>query len=253
MTVEEIKSHCKQPLVFNVCDDLQAFTGLSDMEMEVRLRRLGRFHFEGEHDFWHPTTSSELAWYYTTSVDYLFANAIHVPNLEMLQYIIDNRIEPIMDYSGGVGNNVLYLAETHGLMVQYFGIGLVEYAFAQYRVRARQLTDKVTFKVPYGPNTDYKFDPINGPLPRDRSLGAILAMDVLEHIPNYHVVVEAMVDSIRIGGVIAEVSPFAKKSSGENDIANAVHLTDGGITMDVAMGSRMQYNKKANVWIKISD
>ena len=39
--------------------------------------RKGRFHFEGEHAFWNPQSRSELAWYYATSVDYLFANSLH--------------------------------------------------------------------------------------------------------------------------------------------------------------------------------
>jgi hypothetical protein len=169
-----------------------------------------------------------------------------------MKYIVDNRIEPVMDYSGGVGNNVLYLAETHGLSVQYFGIGLAEYAFSQYRIRSRQLTDKVSFLLPYSSTTEYKFDPVNGPLPRDGSLGAILAIDVLEHIPTYHLVVEAMVDSIRVGGVIAEYSPFSEVAS-KNEIADSVHLSNGGVSMINAMGPRMQYSQENGVWIKISE
>jgi SAM-dependent methyltransferase len=249
---DTVRSFCEQPLVYDVCSDLKAFTGLADEELEVRLRRIGRFHFEGEHDFWNPITTSELAWYYTTSVDYLFANAIHVADSKRLKLIIDNKLEPVLDYSGGVGNNVLHLADTHGLSVQYFGIGLAEYSFAQYRIRSRRLTDKVSFLLPYNSATGYKFDPVNGPLPRNGSLGAILAIDVLEHIPNYHIVVQAMVDSIRVGGVIAEVSPFSKDAS-STDIADSVHLSNGGISMQDAMGPRMVFNEKAGVWIKVME
>lgn len=41
------------------------------------MQRKGRFHFAGEHIFWNPSSTIELAWYYATSIDYLFANALH--------------------------------------------------------------------------------------------------------------------------------------------------------------------------------
>lgn len=59
-----------------MCSELKDFTGLSDDEFMKRMMRTGRFHYEGEHSFWNPGSVSELAWYYATSIDYLFANAI---------------------------------------------------------------------------------------------------------------------------------------------------------------------------------
>ena len=96
----------------------------------------------------------------------------------------------------------------------------------------------------------FKFDPINAALPRDGSLGSIIAMDVLEHIPNYHIVVKAMVESIRVGGAIVEQSPFESPLSDDNEGEDLrVHVGDGGIPMEEAMGPTMK--KEGPKWIKI--
>ncbi|KAI2494929.1 hypothetical protein MHU86_19574 [Fragilaria crotonensis] len=108
LTKVKVEKACSDPLSYNVCQDLANFTGLSSDELHLRLNRTGRFHFEGEHLFWNPTSPTELAWYYSTSVDYLFANAIH-PALSRLVHLGEHH-QPVLDYSGGVGNSILYLA-----------------------------------------------------------------------------------------------------------------------------------------------
>lgn len=254
MNVEKTLKTCQHPLLFNVCDDLKKFTGLTDDEFNKRLTRKGRFHFEGEHAFWNPTSATELAWYYTTSIDYLFANAIHLARENAFGERAEKKYEPFLDYSGGVGNNILYLAEK-GVKVQYFGIGMAEYAFAQYRVWKNGLNDMVEFKKPFN-SKDHSFDPIHGPLPLDGSLGTILAFDVLEHIPNYSNVVDAMVKSIRVGGLIIENSPFAKDKVQGEDEDLRVHVSNGGISMTQAMGPSMkliEHTAGFNVWEKIDD
>lgn len=249
----KISGMCRNPNLDGACEELQDFTGLSDEEFQTRLRRLGRFHFEGEHLFWNPQSKTELAWFYATSIDYLFANVIHAPPVAAVA-MIGKEHEPVLEYSGGTGNNVIYLAE-RGVRVHYFGIGMAERAFARYRVERRGLEDLVEFKTPFSAKTNYTFDPINGPLPRDGSLGSVMAMDVLEHIPNYHVVVEAMVDSIRVGGLIIESSPFGRPQNGQKEDLR-VHVSNGGIPMEQAMGPRMKRKSKPvgiSVWEKISE
>ena len=230
--------YCEDVTIDGACEELKDFTGLTDDEFQKRMERRGRFHFEGEHMFWNPGSKTELAWYYSTSVDYLFANVVHRVNTGVLdRFLKHEKHEPVLDYSGGTGNNAIYLAKK-GLRVQYFGIGMAEKAFARYRVERNGLQDLVEFKDPYTRRTGYTFDPINGPLPQDGSLGSILGTDVLEHIPNYHKVVEKMVDSIRVGGVIIEHSPFGseQESSDQGDLDLRVHVSTGGISMEEAMG-----------------
>ena len=60
----------------------QGFTGLSRTELYQRLTRVGRHHFEVGHAFSDPKSATELAWFYATSADYLFANAVH-PALDL--------------------------------------------------------------------------------------------------------------------------------------------------------------------------
>jgi hypothetical protein len=109
----------------------------------------------------------------------------------------------------------------------------------------------VTVISPWSERTGWKFDPIEGPLPRDGSLGAILANDVLEHIPKYHLVVEAMVQLLKVGDVIVENSPFARTES-KDEFDNRVHVSPGGISMKTAMGPTMEFNAKIRWWVKIS-
>ena len=83
----------------------------------------------------------------------------------------------------------------------------------------------------------------------DNYYGAILAMDVLEHIPHYERVVKRMVESVRVGGRILEKSPFGKGSGGDED--TAVHVGNGGITMKTAMGPNMKQTSDKS-WVKQS-
>ena len=119
---------------------------------------------------------------------------------------------------------------------------MAEKTFARYRVERNGLQDLVEFKDPYGQHTGHTFDPISGPLLQDGSLGSIVAIDVLEHIPDYHRVVEKMVDSLRVGGVIIEHSPFGseEESSEQGEPDLRVHVSSGGISMEEAMGPRMK-------------
>lgn len=187
LSQESVNMHCGNAA--GACQDLQDFTGLSNDEFSKRMRRKGRFHFEGEHAFWNPQSKTELAWYYTTSIDYLFANVLHSVENFAANYVSKKEFEPVLEYSGGTGNNVIEIAK-RGIRTHYFGVGMAEYHFAQYRVLRHGVEDMVEFKRPYSAKTGWKFDPITDPLPQDGSLGSILAIDVLEHIPDYHLVVE---------------------------------------------------------------
>ena len=59
-----------------------------------------------------------------------------------------------------------------------------------------------------------------------------------------------MVDSLKIGGVIIENSPFAPTQIAGAD--TRIHVHNGGISMAQAMGSRMVYREKEGYWEKVS-
>ena len=146
--------------VLNVSDDLLGFTGLSRQDMMKRLGREGVHHFDSEHAFWHPGNSEELRWFYLSSVTYLFANAVHKPHDQLLGTFTPES-GPVLDFSGGAGNNVITLAE-QGIACAYTGIGLLEYNFARYRIRRRKLEGLVEFIEPY---SNFQLDPLSALLP----------------------------------------------------------------------------------------
>ena len=170
----------------------------------------------------------------------MFANALHAPK-EVLG-ALSPESGTILDFSGGVGNNVIALAE-RGIACTYTGIGLFEFNFARYRIRRRKLDRLVEFIEPY---LNFQLDPLAALLP-PRQYGCILAYDVLEHIPHYEVTVIAMVRALRPGGCICEQSPFARhQAKGEED--TRVHVGAGGKSMQEAMGSEMK--RKGLCWWK---
>ena len=228
--------------VLNVSDDLLGFTGLSRQDMMKRLGREGVHHFDSEHAFWHPGNSEELRWFYISSVTYLFANAVHKPHDQLLGTFTPES-GPVLDFSGGAGNNVITLAE-QGIACAYTGIGLLEYNFARYRIRRRKLEGLVEFIEPY---SNFQLDPLSALLP-PRQYGCILAFDVLEHIPQYETTVRAMVIAVRPGGCICESSPFEQKKQAKGRVDTRIHVGNGGVSMHEAMGESM--SKKGLCWWK---
>eukprot|EP00281_Chroomonas_sp_CCMP1168_P022490 CAMPEP_0206228512 /NCGR_PEP_ID=MMETSP0047_2-20121206/9208_1 /ASSEMBLY_ACC=CAM_ASM_000192 /TAXON_ID=195065 /ORGANISM="Chroomonas mesostigmatica_cf, Strain CCMP1168" /LENGTH=310 /DNA_ID=CAMNT_0053651759 /DNA_START=92 /DNA_END=1021 /DNA_ORIENTATION=- len=243
LTQAQVDLFLNNPLCFDVKEHLIGFTGLNAAELNSRLRRLGNHHFEREHRWRQPQSTTELAWYYATSVDYLFANAVHAA----ITVQVSHADEPVLDFSGGVGNTVIYLAQK-GIKVIYFGIGMIEHSFAEYRIHRLNLSSVAQTWRPYSDKTRWKFGPVRS-LPQDSSLGAILAFDVLEHIPKYEDTVKAMVRSLRPGGLLAERSPFAHNQVVGPDLR--VHVSDNGVSMKMAMGEEMKKcstRRGVNMW-----
>lgn len=205
------------PRCFNVARDLALYTGLAPAELRARLLREAQFHFVGEHGWWAPASRRELAFYYRFSVSYLFANAIHCSDVS--DFALTPADGPVLEYSGGVGNNVLALA-SKGIAVSYFGIGEAEAAFARLRVANAGLEHLVEFHRPFVRDAGLKGQPLRFEsiyaVP-DRQFGVVLAMDVLEHIPDYHVTLAHLVAVLRPGGVLLENTPFGG-GSGETAI-----------------------------------
>ena len=234
----------KDQRFYGVYDDLLHFTGLDERELRRRLGRVDQFHFEGEHAWWGPSTATELAWYYRTSASYLFANAIHPDVTGELNLTVADG--PVLDYSGGVGNNVIALAQ-RGIQVVYFGIGLQEFEFAHYRVEAKGLQHLVQFVRPFSRNSStgvLEFNPRTS-VP-DLQFGAILAFDVLEHIPDYHITLAHLISVLRPGGRIFESTPF-----GNEDDPVAVHQKASMPMAQAMVGmTRQTMPVSCKVWVK---
>ena len=222
-----------------VIADLVGFTGMTQAEVLHRVQRKHvSVNHEMEHAYFDPQSGSELGWWYRASATYLFGNAIHVPPRLVETLTADDG--PVLDFSGGVGSNVLALAR-RGIKAAYTGIGLLEFQFARYRVQRHGLESMVQFVEPF--SASWKLDPLAA-LALPASYGTIIAFDVLEHIPEYQHTVAAMVKALRPGGHICEHSPFDKPDgeagpeSGKADVR--IHQLRGGVSMEEAMGPELQ-------------
>lgn len=262
-TEDEITKMVAKPTVFDIFEDLLAFTGLSKSELMDRISRKRQFHFAVEHDFHAPHSKAELAFYYRLSSCYLWANAIHAGiNVNALN--LTSADGPVLDYSGGVGSTNLALA-TEGIPSVYFGIGLMEFEFAQFRVRRHGFADLVTFVRPYttapaegedsaASDNKLRFDPIyslqlNDTIPEQ--LGAVFALDVFEHIPDYHITARHIISLLRPGGKLFENSPFDSRGTAGTEI----HLKQGMPLQEAFIGMKYiertrRTNPPVQIWEK---
>jgi SAM-dependent methyltransferase len=184
------------PAFCNVIDDLMAYTGFSEEELKPYLLRRADKHFESEFDWVRPRDRASLTWFYRSSSGYLFANALH-PYSPKLDRLTTGRV---LDYGAGVGCHSIPLAK-RGLEVDFVEISRMQADFLRFRA-ARHGLGQLREVPPFFQN---KFDPVKCVTGRYH---AIIAMDVLEHIPDYQLVVRHFIEHLEPGGVIIENSPF---------------------------------------------
>lgn len=249
----QVRTKMLNPLVYGIYDDLMAFSGLSAEELLARLKRDGRHHFAIEHRFYNPKSTAELAMFYRSSVAYLWANAMH-PSIDHSLLGLSPSDGPVLDYSGGVGSSCIGLAKM-GIKCIYFGIGQMEFEFAQFRVKRHGLSHLVSFVKPYATDlkSGYHFDPVKAlklgsTLPE--KLGAVFALDVFEHIPDYHIVAQHLVSLLRDGGKVIENTTFNTGSSSDQDI----HLKDKVPLATALKGTRFVKRvgtiPQVQIWVK---
>lgn len=144
-----------------------------------------------------------------------------------------------------------------GIKCVYFGIGMVEYEFAAFRVRRKGLEGLVQFVKPYVDGAEgWHFDAVKslevgGSL--SEKLGAVYALDVFEHIPNYEITAAHLVSLLREGGKVFENSPFYQAAESEQDI----HLKMK-VPMSVALAGTQyvgtgKVRPPVKIWIKKSE
>ena len=191
----------------DIIDDLIAYTGFSMEELVPRLRRDPQYHFESEFEWYKPQSQTELTWFYRCSSNYLFGNATHAYNPK-LDIITQGKV---LDYGAGVGSNTIGLAK-RGIEVDFLEVSSLQSDFINFRATCHNLKN-IHQVLPYH---NGRFDPV---LCITDQYDAIAAMDVFEHIPNYHVVLAHLIGRLKPGGLIVEQSPFEAHA---DDIA--IHL-----------------------------
>ena len=244
-----LRMELTHPLLHDVYSDLIAYTGLNETELFARLRRLRQHHFVIEHRYINPLSSREATEFYRHSVGYLWGNSLHrAMNLDA--YPLTPNDGPVIEYCGGVGNTCLALAK-RGIKCIYFGIGIPEFEFAQFRAKRHGVEHMISFVRPYVDNGNgLEFDPVkslNLGTTVPTKVGAVFALDVFEHIPNYHHTAAHLVSLIRDGGKLFEATAFDGSSTKDTDI----HLK-GKVSLNTALAGMVRKGAVANsnMWVK---
>jgi 2-polyprenyl-3-methyl-5-hydroxy-6-metoxy-1,4-benzoquinol methylase len=187
--------------LFNhIIEDLVAYTGFPPEKLMPYILRYPQTHFESEFKWFNPKDELELTWFYRCSSAYLFANAVH-PYVSSLDIITEGKV---LDYGAGIGCNTIALAK-RGISVDFVEISRIQADFIKFRAERHNLAN-IKEVSPY---CEGRFDPLKSVV---GDYDAIIAMDVLEHIPNYHIVVKHFIDRLKPGGMIIENSPFDPKA-----------------------------------------
>jgi 2-polyprenyl-3-methyl-5-hydroxy-6-metoxy-1,4-benzoquinol methylase len=191
-------------LTIDVVDDLTRYTGLTRETVEDLIRR----RHESFRSEWYllPEETRTDGWYYLTSRTYLFANSAHSDEWRVIDRLARSLVDParVLDFGGGSGNTAVALAAL-GHVVDFLELSALQKDFVRFRASRHGLSDRLRV-----------LDGWNG-LPPD-AYDVISAIDVFEHLPHLHLMLEAtIVPSLRPGGVLAERSPFVR------DQANPMH------------------------------
>jgi SAM-dependent methyltransferase len=194
--------------VFDVVEDLAAYTGLGRERVLALLRR--------EHDNfrleWHalPPAVREERWYYLSSRTYLFANAVHsFDSAPFLARLAAASPPParVLDFGGGSGNLSLALAATD-YNVDFLEVSALQKDFVRYRAQRHELTERVSMLDSWTPLGEGAYD-------------MVCAFDVLEHLAGLGNVLETqIVPALAPGGVLVESSPFVRT------LSNPMHHED---------------------------
>lgn len=221
----------------DVVDDLLAYTGLSRDDVEAELRTRSRLNFRGE---WHATPPGLRSdhWFYLSSKSYLFANAVHFADSSVADRVSAHVVSNgrVLDFGGGAGQLTLALA-ARSLRPSYTDTNAIQRDFLRFRLARHDLDELVDVLDPWRPLGTCTFD-------------AIVAIDVLEHLPNVlDVLRQTLLPALKPGGVLLEDSPFIVNAS------NPMHHDDPG--MDAALeAAGLQVVERASelrIWRRVDD
>lgn len=196
--------------MIDTVDDIAEFTGLGRevVEAEVTTRRLLNFRSEW---FATPSRIRHDHWFYLSSKTYLFANASHFTDGAFVRGLRE-RIAPgaeLLDFGGGSGELTLQLAAA-GYRVSFVELNSLQRDFMRFRIDRHDLRGVVEVLEPWAETPRGAFD-------------AVVAMDVIEHLPNASEVLrDRLLPARRPAGVLIENSPFVVNSG------NPMHHEDFG-------------------------
>lgn len=225
------KKLSKQPRFSQVIQDFMAFTGMTFEQVAEKVYST-RKKIEAEYSAFNPESDQEITNFYRSSKGHIY-HCIDRPFWDRLEKLTSNA-SPLLDFGAGIGNNTVILAKRN-IQVTFCDINVVQTNFMKFRAMRHKI--KVDFMNPFERPDGYFM--------------TIILQDVLEHIPNYHLVLEKLIAKLSINGLIYERSPFV----GTVPNAISMHLK---ASMPIAkamekFGMKLHKNllNYSNVWVKI--
>jgi 2-polyprenyl-3-methyl-5-hydroxy-6-metoxy-1,4-benzoquinol methylase len=206
--------------------ELVEFTGLSRDLVDIYVKREKYPNFNEEWKFWKPDSNDNIRWFYISSRGYLFGNAIHFLAKDVLDDI--KKGSSVLDFGGGSGNYSFELHEK-GCKMYFFDINILQKEFVKY------VSKKYNFDITIC-ESDSNFYPI-----LQSKVDNIIALDVLEHVPNYHKYIEMFSKNLNSGGFVYLFAPFGKSN------ANLMHLEDTVRLNKVLKDNGFVYCKSLNL------
>jgi hypothetical protein len=199
-------------LTLDVVADLAEYTKLPREVVEHELRTRSGINFRGE---WLATPEHLRRddWFYLSSKTYLFGNATHFQDTSFADAYVTPHVGAggvALDFGSGTGNLSLTLAAL-GVDVWVSELNALQRDFIRFRVAKHGLGERVTVVDPWAELPRATFD-------------AVVAVDVLEHLPDCRAVLESqLLPALSPGGALVENSPFVVSSS------NPMHHEDFGL------------------------
>jgi len=234
------EAHREQDLV-----DLEEFTGLEREAILAYLDRHKGRRVSDEFAWVAPTTQAQYGWFYRGSRSYVFsaaeawsrAIALAKPGMRCL------------DFGGGGGRNALGMA-AQGAEVFYVDLGLQTSAFVAFRARKHGLD--VTVIDPMVQDGDrWRCDTAEAAR-RIGGFDLIVCDNVLEHVPDYHVVLHKLCAALAPKGRLLECTPFKREKAYlfKKPEAWDVHLPPR-VDMEEAMASAGMRQVEDGLWERV--
>jgi 2-polyprenyl-3-methyl-5-hydroxy-6-metoxy-1,4-benzoquinol methylase len=182
----------------DVVQDLVEYTGLERDQVHALIRR----RHESFRSEWHalPPALHNEDWFYLSSRTYLFANAVHDGEgvTDVLKGYLGGASD-VLDFGGGTGNLALALG-ARGHRVDFVERSALQKDFVRFRIEKHRLQDRIRVVDQWTPLAPSAYD-------------AVCAIDVLEHLESLEEILANLLQSIRPGGLLAELSPFVCNTS----------------------------------------